>query len=284
MTFANDTALKMTDADYRLLSEFIYRQCGINLGDQKKTMLETRLNKRLKALGISSFHEYCALATSPGSGDSELIPLIDLVTTNKTDFFREPNHFDYLVRTALPEVDRSGWGTARPLAVWSAACSTGEEPFTLAMVLSEYAESRPGFTFSILATDISTRVLQAAQKAIYEAEKVEPVPVQLRRKYLLRSRDPKNTVVRIVPELRSLVRFRRLNFLESDFGLRESVDVVFCRNVIIYFDKPTQEVILNRIARHVTPGGYVFMGHSETLFGLRVPLEQVAPTIYRKIR
>jgi chemotaxis protein methyltransferase CheR len=273
----------MTPADYERLSGFIYDVCGISLGDQKKTMLETRLQKRLRTLGIRSFGDYCDLVTDAARGETERIPLIDLVTTNKTDFFREPNHYEYLTGHALPEAVRSGWGISRPLSVWSAGCSTGEEPYTLAMVLSEYAESVPGFAFGILATDISTRVLKAAHRAIYDAERIGPVPLPLRRKYLLRSRDPKAGLVRIAPEIREKVRFRHLNFLESDFGMREPVDVVFCRNVIIYFDKATQERILTRIAGHMTPGGYLFMGHSETLFGLRVPVRQVAPTIYRRM-
>lgn len=277
-----DVGLRMTEADFRKLSAFIHQVCGISLSDQKRTMLESRLQKRLRALGMTSFREYCAHVTSDAEDESERIRMIDLVTTNKTDFFREANHLHYLVDKALPPAVKEGWGISRPLSVWSAGCSTGEEPYTLAMVLSEFAESVPGFRFDILATDISTRVLEAARRAVYDSDKIAPVPMPIRRKYLLRSRDRESGTVRIVPELRSLVRFRRLNFLESDFGLRETMDVVFCRNVIIYFDKPTQEAILCRIARHVTPGGYVFMGHSETLFGLRVPLVQVAPTVYRK--
>ena len=138
------------------------------------------------------------------------------------------------------------------------------------------------FSFEILATDISTTVLRRAQAAVYDEEKVEPVPPDFRRRYLLRSKDRSRAMVRVVPELRSLVRFGRLNLMDDDFGFGEPLDVVFCRNVIIYFDKPTQQKLLNRICRYISPGGYVFMGHSETLFGMDVPLTQVAPTVYRK--
>jgi chemotaxis protein methyltransferase CheR len=152
------------------------------------------------------------------------------------------------------------------------------------MVVSEFAGANPGASFdcSILATDISTKVLERAAEAIYDAERVLPVPETLKKKYLLRSRDRDRGQVRIVPELRKMVRFRRLNFIDDDFGLREKMHIIFCRNVIIYFDKPTQERLMNKFCRHLAPGGFVFMGHSETLHGMDVPLVQVIPTIYRK--
>jgi chemotaxis protein methyltransferase CheR len=217
--------------------------------------------------------------------DSELHHLIDVMTTNKTDFFREPAHFEFLARTALPEIiAQPEKGALKRVAIWSAGCSTGEEPYTLAMVISEFAEKYPGLGLdcSILATDISTRVLEKARQAIYETEKVLPVPEPLKKKYLLRSRDRDKGLVRIVPELRKMVRFQRLNFIDEDFGLRERMDIIFCRNVIIYFDKPTQSKLLNKFYRQLVPGGHLFMGHSETLNGLGVPLLQVAPTVYRK--
>lgn len=251
----------------------------------KKVMLEARLQKRLRYLGMSTCSEYCNYLFSPEGVENELMQMIDVVTTNKTDFFREPSHFEFLVKIVLPEIIvKPGAGTGKKLMIWSAGCSTGEEPYTLAMVVSEFAQIHPGFDFdcSILATDISTKVLQKAVEAIYDAERVLPVPETLKKKYLLRSKDKSNGLVRIVPELRRMVRFRRLNFIEEDFGFREKMHVIFCRNVIIYFDKPTQERLINKFTRHLIPGGYVFMGHSETLHGMDVPLVQVIPTIYRK--
>jgi chemotaxis protein methyltransferase CheR len=209
--------------------------------------------------------------------------MIDAVTTNKTDFFREPKHFDYLVRSALPELLQ-----ARPSAVlktfrfWSAGCSTGAEPYTLGMVLSEFAESATGFEYTIIATDISRRVLEEANAGIYTEEMVAPIPLPLRKKYLLRSKNPQENAVRISSGIRSKVRFGRLNFMEDSFGLRQNVDVIFCRNVLIYFDRSTQEQVVNRLCRHLHTGGYLFIGHSETLNGLSVPLTQIYPTIYRR--
>ncbi|RNC71010.1 MAG: methyltransferase domain-containing protein [Desulfuromonadales bacterium] len=273
----------MTDREFARFSDFIYDQCGIKMPPAKKTMLEARLQKRLRKLGIGGFHEYADFIFSREGAEQELVHLIDVVTTNKTDFFREPAHFDILVSRALPElIGSAGTGFRSPLAIWSAGCSSGEEPYTLAMVLTEFAEQNPGFGFSILATDICTTVLEKAKLAIYDEERVEPVPLALKRKYLLRGKDGQRGFVRIIPELRSRIRFRRLNFMDGDYGLREQMDVIFCRNVIIYFDKQTQERLLKRFCRHLIPGGYLFMGHSETLSGLDVPLVQVASTVYRK--
>ncbi|MEW5746881.1 MAG: protein-glutamate O-methyltransferase [Nitrospirota bacterium] len=273
----------MSEKDFKRLSEFIYGECGIKMPPSKKTMLEARLQKRLRSLGLRSFAEYCDYLFSPEGVEREMVSMIDMVTTNKTDFFREPTHFDYLTRTALPQLIRSeGAGTERTLTVWSAGCSSGEEPYTLAIVLSEFAEQYRGFSFTILATDISTRVLEKAKTGIYEADRVEPVAPALLQKYFLRSKDRSKGLVRVVPELRETVKFRRLNFMDEDFGFREPIDVIFCRNVIIYFDRPTQERLLNKFCRHLGPRGYLFMGHSETLNGLNVPLVSAAPTVYRR--
>jgi len=204
-----------------------------------------------------------------------------VVTTNKTDFFREPKHFDFLVAQALPELTgQNAYG--RPLVVWSAGCSTGEEPYTLAIVLSEYALTHPGFRFKILATDISTTVLARAERGVYSDEVVAPVATPLKRKYFMRGREPGSSRVRVVPELRRLIEFRRLNFMDADYGLSERADAIFCRNVIIYFDRPTQERILGKLTRHLVPRGYLFVGHAETLHDMHLPLTPVAPALYRR--
>lgn len=267
--------------DFQRLRDLVYSESGIQLGPEKQTMLEGRLRKRLQNLKLESSAAYCSYVFS-GSGNPEEIPhLIDVVTTNKTDFFRESRHFDYLLGVAVPALlGQSGWN--RNLLVWSAGCSTGEEPYTLAMVLSDYAERNKGFHFQLLATDISTQVLAHAQRAIYKSELLKPVPADLRRKYVMRSKDRSSPLQRIVPELRQIVEFRRLNLMNRDFGIDEPMDVIFCRNVIIYFDPPTRASLLNRFTRQLRPGGYLFLGHSETLNGLDVPLTSVGPTVYRK--
>ncbi len=274
----------MADDEFAMYAKFIEGELGIKMPIAKKVMLEARLQKRLKILGMRTFSDYYDHVFGKNSDGSELICLIDAVTTNKTDFFREPSHFDYLSTVAVPTLlSGSTAGRLRDLAVWSAGCSTGEEPYTLAMVLSELKEKDPTLRFSILGTDISTRVLDAARTAIYEEERAAPIPDALKKKYLLRSKDRQKGLIRIAPALRALVSFERLNLMDSHYGLEGKVDVIFCRNVIIYFDRTTQEKLVGRLSHCLRTGGYLFMGHSETLMGMDLPLKTTAPTVYRKI-
>ncbi|WP_415519241.1 MAG: protein-glutamate O-methyltransferase CheR [Desulfovibrio aminophilus] len=276
---ACSTTPKMSEADFRRFSQFITAELGIKLPPAKKTMLEARLQKRLRALGLGSHREYCEFLFSPQGMEQELAQLIDVVTTNTTHFFREPRHFEILAAKVIPDVlRRKGRGR---VAVWSAGCSTGEEPYTLAMVLSECAEANPELSFSILATDISTQVLAQAKRAVYAEDRIEGIPEVLKRKYLLRSKDRSRRVVRMGPELRSVVNFQRLNFMR-EFDFREDLDIIFCRNVVIYFDRGTQEELFKRFCGKLIPGGYLFIGHSESLTGMDLPLVQVAPTVYRR--
>jgi chemotaxis protein methyltransferase CheR len=271
----------LSNADFERLRALVYDESGIHLSSDKKTMMEIRIKRRLRSLDIPSFGEYCDRVFAPGERKTEIVHLIDVITTNKTDFFREAGHFEYLVSRALPALAASK-GAARKSLVWSAGCSTGEEPYTLAMVLREYAQDRPGYRFRVLATDISTSVLAKAAAGIFKAEAAKPVPQGLRRKYFMRSRDPGSDMLRVVPEVRALVEFRRVNFMDSDFGLAEAPEVIFCRNVIIYFDRPTQTRLLEKLTRLLAPGGYFFAGHSESLQGMDLPLTPVAPAVYRK--
>jgi len=272
----------MSDRVYSRLSGFIEAQTGIKMPVAKKTMLQSRLAKRLRTLGIGTYEAYVDHVFAD-AGRAEVTHLIDTVTTNKTDFYREPRHFELLVQKVLPElIRRHAAGVRRPLKVWSAGSSTGAEAYTLAMVLSEFAEKSGHFSFAILGTDICTEVLAKGRLGIYPESEIQPVPMAQRRKYLLRSKDPGKAAVRIVPELRNAVRFERLNFMDKEYGIAERMDVVFCRNVIIYFDRAPQQQVLSRICSHIVAGGYLFMGHSETLNGLNLPLVQTDPTVYRK--
>ncbi len=270
----------ISNADYTRLCKLIYEQAGIHLGSDKKTMLELRIKRRVRVLNLPSFSEYCKYLFDPHGQKEEIVHLIDVVSTNKTDFFREPDHFETLVRTVLPDLQAGAAG--RPLLIWSAGCSTGEEPYTLAIVLTEYSLTHPGFAFRLLASDISTTVLAKAQKAVFTSEVVSPVPASLQHKYFMRSRDRSANLMRIVPELRALVEFRRINFMDADLGISEKVDAFFCRNVIIYFDRATQERILQKLVSHLIPGGYAFLGHSETLHDMKVALTPAGTAVYRK--
>ena len=266
----------LSERDFKRLGQYIESHCGIRMPDGKRVMLESRLRKRLRKLGMTDFGEYCDRVF--GGDKDELVTMIDAVTTNKTDFFREPRHFDYLAAKAVPTLARQLAGSLR---VWSAACSTGEEPWTLAMVLAELAERTPGLRYQILATDLSTDVLAKAKAAVYDEERVEPVPMPMRHKYLLRRKDGA-AVVRVAPDLRDQVRFEQVNLLDRDLHRLGAMEVIFCRNVFIYFKRAIQEEILSRFVRMLIPGGYLFLGHSESINGINVPLTQVAPTVYRK--
>ena len=275
---AAEFAPELSDAMFARLADFIYNESGIRLPPAKKTMLAARLQKRLRELKLASLEAYCGYLFSPEGQHAEVVSLLDVVSTNKTDFFREPRHFDYLSQQVLPSYAKLG----RPLSVWSAACSSGEEVYTLAMVLNEFAARSADFDYRILGTDISTRVLDTARAGIYDAARIEPISRELKNKYLMRSKSRPN-LYRVVPELRAKAGFRRLNFMAEDFGLREQMDVIFCRNVLIYFDRTTQEQVLQHLCRHLKPGGYLFTGHSESTSGLRLPLKPVANSVARRI-
>ncbi len=274
---------RLSEKVFLKLGTFIERQYGIKMPPVKRIMLESRLQKRLRVLKMNSFEEYSRFVFNSDHGQEELVTMVDLATTNKTDFFREPHHFDFLIKNALPALSEFyGSGQRRPLRLWSAGCSTGEEPYTLAMALSEHAENAPGFRFSILASDLSTNALEAGRNAIYSQERVDPIPYPLKRKYLLRSRDRTSNLVRMTPGIRSKVRFEQINFMDEKYSTTDRMDIIFCRNVIIYFDRPSQSSILCRLVENLIPGGYLFVGHSETLNGLGVPVESVGSTIYRR--
>lgn len=273
--------VSMADREYKRFSDFIHTECGIKLPPSKKTMVEARLQKRLRTLKMNEFREYCEYVFSSKGLDEELIHLIDVITTNTTEFFREPRHFEILNSIVLPKWvadHRNG----RTLRFWSAGCSTGEEPYTLAMVFSEFAAKNPGFRFSILATDISTKVLQRAAQGVYSEDKVGGVSYDLKKKYLMRSKDRSRKEVRFAPEIRRFIQFSRLNFMH-DFKFKNPMDIIFCRNVLIYFERDTQEQLIRKFCNNLIKGGHLFIGHSESLTGMDLPLSQLAPTVYTRV-
>jgi len=275
----NNARTMLSDKDFVRLSKFIEGELGIKMPPAKKIMLESRLHKRLKALGLTSYAEYCDFVFSPEGMKGEILSMIDIVTTNKTDFFRESSHFDFLLHGILEKLYHS---THEVMNLWSSACSSGEEPYTLSMVLESFREKHADFQYQILATDISQTMLRIGQEAIYPEDRVQPVPFEFKKKYLLRSKDRNAQLVRIVPGLRSRVNFRRLNLMQDEFGIKTRFDVIFCRNVLIYFDRKNQEALLWRLYRHLKPGGFLFLGHSETLTGMDLPLTTVMATVYQK--
>lgn len=269
------------DRTFKRLSAYIEAELGIRMPDTKRVMLESRLQKRLRVLGMPHYDAYLDYVFGP-AGAGELVQMIDAVTTNKTDFFREPDHFEILTKRLIPALlDRNP--DRRHLSIWSAGCATGEEPYTLAMVLEDHKQAEPGFDYNIVATDISTRALEKAQNAVYEAERVAAVPMSVKRRYMLRSKSPGEEQVRIKAVLRDKIQFFRLNLMDERYPFDGLFDVIFCRNVIIYFDRKTQEGLLSRMSGCLRQGGNLILGHSETLTGMSLPLRGIAPTIYERL-
>lgn len=271
---------ELSDKDFGRLSNFIMSEYGIKMPPEKKIMLQSRLIKRLKALDISDFKKYVDYVFSPEGQEKEIIHMMDVVSTNKTDFFREPVHFDFLLDTAMPTLMK----TLNPkiLKIWSAGCSSGEEPYSVAITMSEFLSNYQGTDFHITSSDISTNMLKKAVNAVYTEEKAKDIPLTLKRKYLLRSKDPNKKLVRIIPDLRSKITFYRQNLLELTPAHKAEYHLIFCRNVLIYFNRETQYKILSNLCTNLIEGGYLFVGHSESIFGYELPLVHQIPTVYQK--
>lgn len=270
----------LSNRSFSRLAEFVTAELGIKMPETKYSMVQSRLLRRVRELRLGSVEEYADYLFAEAD-PAEREEFVNAITTNKTDFFREPRHFEFLTQVALPSIERTA-GHVGTFRIWSAGCSSGEEPYTLAMVLQQYVCSRPGRDFAILATDVSTRVLEHARAGIYTESQIAPVPPELRRKFLAISRDPAERRVRVIPQLRQKISFYRLNFMEDEYSIRDVFDAVFFRNVMIYFDRETQASVIRKICRRLAPGGYLFVGHSESLAGLDIPVETVQASIFRK--
>lgn len=264
--------------NFTRLADFIHGYSGIKMPSNKKTMLEGRLRRRMRVHRFDNVNAYCAFLFDEGGLEGETIHLIDAVTTNKTEFFREPVHFAFLEKTVLPQLAK----TRRRINVWSAAASTGAEPYTLAMVLDEFCGERRGLDYAILGTDICTEVLEQAVAGRFAEQMIQPVSMPRRQRYVMKAKDPSRGEVRIVPELRSKVAYGRLNLMDESYPVEQQMDIIFCRNILIYFDKPTQAKVLERLCRHLAPDGYLFLGHSESIVGIDLPLRQIANTVFQK--
>jgi chemotaxis protein methyltransferase CheR len=277
-----ETISRLSDRHFRSIAELVEEQVGIKLPAAKRIMLEGRLQKRVRTLNYSDINEYVEHLFDEQNFEIELIHLIDCVTTNKTDFFREPSHFVFMKDVAVPEILRRRGRGPRPLKIWSAACSTGMEAYTIAMVLDDMVTCGANFQFSVLGTDISTAVLHAAEAGIYTPEMIAPVPAEMVKRYFLSSRDPARDEVRVVPRLRRSTNFMRMNLMDEVYPVDRDVDIIFCRNVLIYFDKPTQQQVVERLCSHLRPGGYFIVGHSESMIhNESIELQQLQPTIFR---
>jgi chemotaxis protein methyltransferase CheR len=269
----------MRDSEFEFIRNLVYERSRISLGPDKRQLVTARLGKRLRATNVPTLSEYCRLLQEPGA-EQELGHLIDAISTNHTFFFRETAHFDFLRDKAVPEMlERSRAERWPKFRVWSAACSSGEEPYSIAMTL---AGCLPTWPWHIDATDISRRILAKAAAAIYNQDTVSKLPLETVRTHFQRGFGPQEGNYRVKAGLRERVSFRHLNLLEGQPPFTEPFHVIFCRNVMIYFDRQTQEELIERLSKRLVPGGYLFVGHSESLTHLRHSLQVIRPAIYRK--
>ena len=271
---------QLNDGLFQKFSDLVYEKTGIFLKPEKKELLNARLGKRLRATGIPSFKQYYEYVINDRSGD-ELVHLIDNVSTNFTSFFRENSHFEILSSTVLPAFVKEGRGKSKEILLWSSASSSGEEPYTMAMVVEDFVSRHPGMRYRIMATDISTRVLAQAKRGVYADERVTKVPTPFLKKYFQKGVGNSDGYVKVKDELRRMVHFDRFNLM-GDFPWRAAIDVIFCRNVMIYFNRETQQELVSKFHEALTPGGYLFIGHSESISGLKHNFTQVDATAYMK--
>ena len=270
----------LTDADFDLLRRLIHAHAGIALGPWKRYLVRARLTRRLQELGLTNFAEYHTRLLADASG-AELTRFINAMTTNKTEFFREAHHFEHLRVRWVPSRGPCRRTTDRHLRVWSAGCSTGEEAYSIAITLLDALDGGAPWDLRILASDIDTDVLALAAEGIYPLEQVAPVPRPMLPRYFLRGTGARDGFVQVKPAVRSLVTFRRINFIDELWPIRTRFDVIFCRNVLIYFDRPTQQRILSRLVQQLKDDGLLFVGHSESIHGIE-GLAPVGATIYRR--
>jgi chemotaxis protein methyltransferase CheR len=266
----------LKEDEYQRFCTLIYDESGIALGKQKHSLLASRLSKRLRDLGLATFTEYYEIVTGDRTSE-EVTRMLDLISTNKTDFFREPKHFDFLRQQILPELEG-----AKSIRIWSSACSTGEEPYTIAMTLCDGIRSLAQWDIKILASDLSTCALAKATSGTYDEERVRSVPIETIKQHFLRGHGDSAGLIKVKSHLASMIKFQRMNLMDDHFPIKTPLDLIFCRNVMIYFDQATQGRLVNKFHHYLKPGGYLFIGHSESLQWVKHPFETVAPTIFRK--
>jgi chemotaxis protein methyltransferase CheR len=266
--------------EFDLFQALIYREAGIYLSQAKKALLAGRLNRRLRQLGMKTFNEYYRLVT--GGDDEERVRMLDCICTNETQFFREPRQFELLENRVLPALKERGEEgfTSRKIRVWSAACSTGEEPYSLAMVLLAHFPPSSGWEIEILATDLSTRALETASQGIYPDEKVKHIPPSYLKTFVLKGTRSQAGKIKASPEIRSVVRFHRLNLNQPTYPIVGRFDLIFCRNALIYFHSESKARVVHRLLSHLAPDGHLFLGHAESLNGVTKRVRSVIPTVF----
>ncbi|MEZ5543374.1 MAG: protein-glutamate O-methyltransferase CheR [Pseudomonadota bacterium] len=277
---AKTNEFELSDRDFNNLRRLVSEHTGISLSDQKRDLVYARLAKRLRVHGMTSFRAYCELLEQdPGE---ELEHFTNAITTNLTSFFREKHHFEFLQQDLVPML-LERYQKNRRLRIWSAGCSTGEEPYSLAITLREAIPDIDGRDIRILATDLDSNVVKTGAAGVYQAERINGLDSARIKRWFQRGKGGNQGRVRVADELRKLITFRQLNLMH-DWPMRGQFDVIFCRNVVIYFDKPTQQVLFDRFANIMQPDSYLFIGHSETLHNVSERFQLVGKTIYRRLR
>lgn len=275
------SAAQLADEDFNFLCRLVYERSRIHLSQDKKVLVATRLAKRLRQLQLASYGEYCDLLRSPAGGE-ELQYLIDRISTNHTHFFREIKHFDYLREKIFPAAHGKTGAMDAPFRIWSAACSSGEEPYSLAIHLAEHFAPATANAWQIEASDISTRVLEIAERGVYDTDKLGDISQELLRRHFQKGMGERAGQFRVKDVLRQRVRFHQLNLLQPPYPFSQLFHVILCRNVMIYFDRPTQELLIGHLAERLAPGGHLLVGHSESLSAIKHPLQLIQPAIYLK--
>lgn len=268
-----------TDKDFRFLSELVYDKTGIVLAEHKRNMVYSRLTRRLRTLGIHTFEDYIALLKHPDIHTDEIGNLVNAITTNLTSFFREAHHFDHLRDTLSEKMASRVPDAQKRVRIWSAGCSSGAEPYSIAMVVRSLMGVHSGWDIKILATDIDTNMLDLGIQGVYKLEELENIPTQYR-KYCHKTSDTDGLSMN--DELKKLIFFRRLNLLDAVWPVKGPFDIVFCRNVVIYFDKPTQQTLFARYASLMKNRSFLYIGHSENLFKVSTDFKLIGKTIYQK--
>ncbi len=271
----------LSDADFQKISTLIYDQCGICLSEGKEALVKSRLGRRIREGRFGSFRNYYDHVVGDSTG-KELVHLLDSISTNFTSFFREKQHFDFLSSKLLPELmQRRAVNGKKTLRFWSAGCSSGEEPYSIAITLLQATEKAAGWDVNILATDISTKVLRDARSGVFRKERIEAIPGDLLKKYFLKGEREWKDFVKVKKSVAQHIHFKRMNLVEP-FGFAEPFDCIFCRNVMIYFDNKTRTDLVRRFHSCLVDGGAFLIGHSESLTGIRNPFKYVAPAVYRR--
>lgn len=276
--------IQISDELFLQLGKMITERYGIKMPADKKIMFQARLQRRLRELGINSFEEYAEILLAENGDSNEFIVLADYITTNKTDFFRENEHFNFLSEYVLPDLQKNSQnGKVSPLKIWSAGCSSGQEAYSIAITIEEFIrKNQASFDYSIFATDISYRMLKEVRGAIYQMQQVDDVSLEIKHRYFLKSTDKNDLKVRVVKNVRDHVKIGYLNLMENRYAFESKFDIVFLRNTLIYFDSETQRRVLAKVLEVLNTGSYLFIGHSESLINMNLPIRSIAPSVYIK--